>query len=260
MYLLSLDIENILIGAFVVMMMKINENIFRPLFLKVVDWATSEMLEKNGWTIQGISTRQQLLYRLTDRLFSELKSIFVPYLAYLLENILSTLHRFTENNVLDADVWILMVSNLKSCFLYHGTNDFITSDRLQTVLKALIKQIEVVEAHDVAYKDNMLSHLVPCIGQLAVTFRSEKVWKGLTQQVLKLTRSDDANVKWTCIKVLHEMYSRLGEEMLVYFPEAIPFIAELMEDDNEDVEKSCQELCLLIQHYLGEPIQHYFSA
>ncbi|KAL5037679.1 snoRNA-binding rRNA-processing protein utp10 [Batrachochytrium dendrobatidis] len=256
----SLDIENILIGAFVVMMMKINENIFRPLFLKVVDWATSEMLEKNGWTIQGISTRQQLLYRLTDRLFSELKSIFVPYLAYLLENILSTLHRFTENNVLDADVWILMVSNLKSCFLYHGTNDFITSDRLQTVLKALIKQIEVVEAHDVAYKDNMLSHLVPCIGQLAVTFRSEKVWKGLTQQVLKLTRSDDANVKWTCIKVLHEMYSRLGEEMLVYFPEAIPFIAELMEDDNEDVEKSCQELCLLIQHYLGEPIQHYFSA
>ncbi|KAH6569665.1 hypothetical protein BASA60_008135 [Batrachochytrium salamandrivorans] len=256
----SVAVEESIISVFMALVMKTNESIFRPLFLKIVDWATSDMLQRNGWSEQGIVSRQQMLYRLTERLFSELKSIFIPYSAYLLDNMVSTLCRFVESSSVDADLWILIISNFKNCFLFHSTNDFITSDRLQTILDILMKQIEQSTVHNDTYKDHMSLHLVPCIGQLAVTFRGERTWKALTRSVLHLTRSDHASIRWTCIKVLHEMYSRLGEEMLVYFPETIPFLAELMEDDDNEVEKSCQELCLLIQHYLGEPIQQYFSA
>ncbi|KAL2917305.1 snoRNA-binding rRNA-processing protein utp10 [Polyrhizophydium stewartii] len=256
----SIAAEDAMISAFIAMMMKTNETIFRPIFLKIVDWATSEMLRKSGWTDDNVFSRQQLLYRLSERLFAELKSIFVPYFAYLLDNALATLQRFVDNQQVDADIWILIVANIRSCFLFHGPNDFITSDRLQSILDALILQTEQASMHDVAFKDRMSQYLVPCIAQLAVTFRGDKTWKALTRAALSRTRSDTAEVRWACIKVLHEMYSRLGEEMLAFFPETIPFLAELMEDDDEDVEKSCQELCLLIQHYLGEPIQQYFSA
>ena len=74
------------------------------------------------------------------------------------------------------------------------------------------------------------------------------------------TRSDDASVRWVALKAISELYTRLGEEMLVYFPETIPFLAELLEDNDPEVEQLSKEVCLEIQNYLGEPIAPYFEA
>eukprot|EP00842_Homolaphlyctis_polyrhiza_P006942 jgi/Hompol1/837/HPOL_000755-RA len=255
------DLEEVIVSTFVIMMMKTNESTFRPLFLRIVDWATSDTLWKNGWSDDRVYSRQQILYHLTERLFSELKSIFVPYYAYLLDNSISVLRRFVDNGKIQADLWVLIISSMKSCFTYHGTNDFVTSDKLQAILTSLMQQIESASIHEEAfYKHHMSQYLVPCIGQLAVTFRGDKTWKAMTRMILNHMRSDNPEVRWASIKALHDMYARLGEEMLVYFPETIPFLAELMEDSDDNVETACQELCQLIQHYLGEPIQPYFTA
>ena len=36
-------------------------------------------------------------------------------------------------------------------------------------------------------------------------------------------------VRFAVLKVLQELYTRLGEEFMVLLPETIPFLAELME-------------------------------
>jgi U3 small nucleolar RNA-associated protein 10 len=51
---------------------------------------------------------------------------------------------------------------------------------------------------------------------------------------------------------LKELYERLGEEFLVFLPETIPSLAELMEDSDEHVQTAVQELAAVIQIYLGD--------
>lgn len=53
------------------------------------------------------------------------------------------------------------------------------------------------------------------------------------------------------LKVLQECYTKLGEELLVLLPETIPFLAELMEDSDQRVEKLAHEVVKLIEQYLG---------
>lgn len=41
-------------------------------------------------------------------------------------------------------------------------------------------------------------------------------------------------------------------------PETVPFISELLEDDNPDVGKQCQRSVQELEKILGEPLQKYF--
>lgn len=41
-------------------------------------------------------------------------------------------------------------------------------------------------------------------------------------------------------------------------PETVPFISELLEDDNPEVEKQIQQQVQELEKILGEPLQKYF--
>ena len=53
------------------------------------------------------------------------------------------------------------------------------------------------------------------------------------------------------------MFSRLSEEYLVLLPETIPFLAELMEDDNLEVEALVKRLVKRIEDLSGERLGQY---
>ena len=56
------------------------------------------------------------------------------------------------------------------------------------------------------------------------------------------------------VLLLTELYERLGEEWLNMLPETVPVIAELMEDDDEEVERAVQRMVVKIEGYLGESL------
>ena len=103
----------------------------------------------------------------------------------------------------------------------------------------------------------MTKHIVPCIGQLAVFCKNESQRKQINKALCLKTRCKDSEIRLMTVLIMKEVYKLVGEPMLNFFPETIPFIAELMED--ESVEEVTQELCLVIQDHLGEPIQQYFT-
>jgi U3 small nucleolar RNA-associated protein 10 len=112
----------------------------------------------------------------------------------------------------------------------------------------------------------MMNFVVPCLAQLAVCVGSDvnisfvihielnytqALWKPLNYQVLLKTRNDLWKVRYYALKVIQECYLRLGEELLVLLPETMPFLSELMEDSNPEVEKLTKELIKSIEQYLG---------
>ncbi len=66
-------------------------------------------------------------------------------------------------------------------------------------------------------------------------------------------------VRLAALKVVEEFYTKMGDEFLIFLPETVPFLAELMEDDDEAVEKACRKVIALVESYLGESLQEHLK-
>jgi U3 small nucleolar RNA-associated protein 10 len=66
------QVETDAIQSFLGMVVKLNETLFRPLFLKLVDWATFPQIGSE-LTAQELSGRSELFYNLLDQLLDRLK-------------------------------------------------------------------------------------------------------------------------------------------------------------------------------------------
>jgi U3 small nucleolar RNA-associated protein 10 len=72
--------------------------------------------------------------------------------------------------------------------------------------------------------------------------------------------STAADVKITAVKSLRAIYERLGEEWLSMLPQLVPIVAELLEDDDENVETEVRNsLVPVIEGILGESLDRYLS-
>lgn len=60
------------------------------------------------------------------------------------------------------------------------------------------------------------------------------------------------------LKVGVSLAAKLGEDYMPLLPETVPFISELLEDENPEVEKQCQLSVQELEKILGEPLQKYF--
>lgn len=65
-------------------------------------------------------------------------------------------------------------------------------------------------------------------------------------------------VRLASLEVLCEMARKLGEDFLPLLPETVPFLAELLEDEEEAVESACQKAVQNLEEVLGEPLKKYF--
>ena len=85
------------------------------------------------------------------------------------------------------------------------------------------------------------------------------IWKKLTYQICLKTKSDSMRSRIRAIVVLEAVALRIGQEFLGFLPETAPFLAELMEDEEEAVEKRVQEFIHVLEEQLGENLQKYFT-
>ncbi|KAF8933369.1 HEAT repeat-containing protein 1 [Dissophora ornata] len=279
-------VEDAVIDAFMKLVMKLNETLFKPMFLKTLDWATTELQIAKA-SFRDMQDRLVFFYKLLNSLLEQLKSIVTPYYGYVVDNVIEALTGYakkakasssyeeaeddksTEGEIKSREMdelWPWMISSLQKCFLY-DSDGLWNADRFEKLLHPLVNQLlvtstlaETTESGSEwkSYENRINTWLVPCLGQLAVTLSNDALWKPLNYQVLLKTREEDRNIRLSALKVLQEFYKRLGEEFLILLPETIPFLAELMEDDDHEVEALTQQVIADIEVYLGGSLQKYF--
>lgn len=59
--------------------------------------------------------------------------------------------------------------------------------------------------------------------------------------------------------MLHKLILTMSESYMTLMPEAVPFLAELNEDEDEQVEKFLHQVLGDLEQILGEPINKYFK-
>ncbi|KAA8900329.1 armadillo-type protein [Sphaerosporella brunnea] len=217
------------------MVYKLNDSIFKPMFLRFIEWGTEDL--RSGDDEEGKSIRVGVVWKLMATLSENLKSLVTDYHTPLLPSAISTLtsadpHDFATTHVLKA--------------LYQGmvndASDFWQSPtHFDPLLPALLEILP-----------RFTELAVPCITELAAAAQSEEHSKSINSGVLAMMRGEEAGVRLAAIKAMKGLYLRLGEDWLPLLPETVPFIAELMEDDDETVEREAQRLIKRIEEYLGE--------
>ncbi|XP_058657401.1 HEAT repeat-containing protein 1 [Ammospiza nelsoni] len=253
-------IEAYIIDCLISMVMKLSEASFRPLFFKLFDWSKTEA---------ALRDRLLTFHRIADCIADKLKGLFTLFAGHLVKPFAETLNQVniskTDEAFFDSDN-----NTEKSCLLLQFTMDclhklflfdtqkFLSKERAETLMQPLVDQLENVLGGDEKFQERVTAHLIPCIAQFSVAMADDSLWKPLNYQILLKTRHSSPKVRFAALLALIEVAQKLKENYLVLLPESIPFLAELMEDECEEVEQQCQKTIQQLEVILGEPLQSYF--
>lgn len=105
--------------------------------------------------------------------------------------------------------------------------------------------------------------VVPTITELAVAADSTDNHKELNTALMKYLRpssapnakgagGDNPFTRLAALKTEQALTEQLGEEWLALLPEMLPYISELMEDEDETVEREARKWVKQIEGVLGE--------
>ncbi|GLH02314.1 HEAT repeat-containing protein 1 homolog [Gryllus bimaculatus] len=258
----SLDIvdsvEGHVIKALVALVLKLSESSFRPLYYNLFHWATALDVHKE---------RLITFYRVSHSIAECLKGLFVLFAGHFIKNAASLLDQtnLCKSNPLvygksqsgKAKSLLLLDAVLKtlhSIFLYDSAQ-FLNKERFDTLMQPLVDQLENTLGGLDMYKERASTLLTPCIVQFAVVTADDSLWKQLNYQILLKTRN---SVRLMALQTVCGVAQKLGDDFLTQLPETVPFLAELMEDEEEEVEQACVKVVQEMEEILGEPLKKYF--
>ncbi|KAK4052295.1 snoRNA-binding rRNA-processing protein utp10 [Microbotryomycetes sp. JL221] len=255
----TLDVDRVehqALGAFVQFILKLNEQTFRPLFLRTYDWAVIDLAEADD-ADEAITARRVVLYKLVDRMLGQLKSIFVPYFSFMLDQTAELLTLFAQRGATSEDaslLWTVVVNSLTKALEFDDTN-FWTVNRLAKLSKPISNQVEFVST------TNETTLLHQLVNEYSVSISThDNLLKQFNTHLLMLTRSDDLNVKKQTLLTLDQVWNTLGDTMLTYVPETTPFLSECLDETQSGVDKVTRKLIKRIEEHLGESLASYLEV
>lgn len=152
------------------------------------------------------------------------------------------------------------VRALNGCFV-HDSDGFMEKERFELVLAPLVDVFDILKVDASAGSKAFVYDVVaPCVANLAYAAKSDLLWKPLHYAVLMKSRSDAPAVRLATLKTVEKCYEVIGDEFLAMLPESIPFLAELMEDTDADVERTCHQVIKQIEDISGESLDQYLTS
>lgn len=283
-------VEKNVINTVVALTMKLTEKMFKPLFMRSIDWSESIVEENENVGTKSID-RSIAFYGLVNSLADSQRSLFVPNFKHLLDGCVRHLMdaegaesalkhkkkkvKLQESNSKKKDtdcglsigLWhltALILSSLHKFFLYDtGTLKFLDSANFQVLLKPIVSQlvtdppVALMQYPNVPSVEEVDDLLVACVGRMAVTAGSDLLWKPLNHEVLMQTRSEKLRSRILGLRIVKYMVENLKEEYLVLLAETIPFLGELLEDVELPVKSLAQEILKEMESMSGESLRQY---
>ncbi|XP_036142553.1 HEAT repeat-containing protein 1 [Monomorium pharaonis] len=253
-------IEDSVSKALEALLLKLSEVTFRPLYDKLYGWATNDTQYKQ---------RNITFYRLSANIAECLKSLFVLFAGLFLKHAASLL---SNNNMFITDtpqeLTLLDESNrielveailltLHRVFGY-DVHNFVSQNQFEVLMQPIVDQVENTMGTKEEYESRANRLIVPCIASFASAIADDSLHKQLVYQTLLKTRHAKPYVRSTALNALVEIARKLGEDFMPLLPETVPFLAEMLEDEDEATEKSAQNAVRTLEEILGEPLQKYF--
>nr|XP_018667423.1 HEAT repeat-containing protein 1 [Ciona intestinalis] len=241
------SVEEVSVNGTISLLLKLPEATFKPLFVKLNHWGCSD---------DATPTRTTTFYHCTCVMAGKLKSLFSLFAGPLLSHMMESL-KHEEIDPENVTRCRYVVETFKLTLL-HSSSNFMTQQRFDMTAGVLVDQLEKSQLDNEMLQDYIINYIIPCIGQLVMSSRNDVAWQPLNYQILLKMRHKNPEVRLHALETLLVVAEKLGDDYMVLLPETIPFLAELMEDENDNVEKRCHAVIKRMEEVLGEPLQKYF--
>ncbi|SPO40566.1 related to UTP10 - nucleolar protein, component of the small subunit processome [Pseudozyma flocculosa] len=291
-------IEEHAIQALLRMVLKLNESSFRPLFLRLFDWAVLDLVDDD--TAPGdaaLLARQVVLYKTFNALSDQLRGLVSGYYSVLLDHSVEMLQHFGRGRIGggaggrprgegdDARaLWTALVLSVQKSARY-DEGSFWTASRAQKVIPALLSQASLVDGPSAGSGrkrgggggggatgaastsltlqlplDTVSSMLVKTTVAVAHAVPVEAVLKTLNGALLSQSSSRSSlGVRTVALRVLTAVWTREGEAMLGLVPETVAQVSELLDDDERAIAHEAGAFRRAIEAALGESLDAYLT-
>lgn len=279
------------IQALTSLVVRLNENTFKPLFLSLISpLQNTKDVDSGTEVIASQSYKPVSLYRIIHALARTLRSLFVPYFVYLLDDCTARLSekweaqlRNEEDGKGDKDqtgnadepseagkkrkskapatsaqrdeltLGCLVLHCLELCFLSDSAGLCTEQQRIETLAPAIVGMLDKVP-YDVSGLDPpaVEARCIACCTALASCSGTDECWRLLTREYAARGHARSAAVRAAVARGMRALWERIGDEMATVLPDTLPCLGELMEDVRPEVEYAAQQLAAEIQEHLGE--------
>ncbi|ODM22552.1 U3 small nucleolar RNA-associated protein 10 [Aspergillus cristatus] len=255
------EIEELLNDLTIKMIYKLNDTTFRPVFTKLLEWATAGLPKKDT---QGNLARLTTFYKFLQVFFGTLQSIVTGYASYIIENIVTVLQTAKPTDKNSKPLWLATMRMLQHAFEHDQDEFWQSPSHLNQMITPLISQLSHATTPSTATV--ITTEAIPAITELATAADSTDNHKEINTILMQYLRpssglnakkkagGENPHTRVAALKAEQALTEALGEEWLALLPEMLPYISELMEDEDEGVEREVRKWVKQIEGVLGEKL------
>lgn len=230
--------------------LKLNDATFRPFFIRAVDWAATSTPEVDQ---AGQQDRLMSVYTFSLTFFEQLQGLVTSYSGFLVDSAA----RLLEDGILDSnyrpDLLSTVLKTLSSSFRHDQDDFWQAPSHFEAMAGPLLQQLGSSARTDVC------NTTIETFADFASAASSPEHLKSLNSSLMGLMRDAAASVRLAAVKCERAVTQKLGLEWLTLLPEMLPMISELMEDDDEDVEREVLRWVSEIELATGESLEGMLS-
>lgn len=205
---------------------RLSEAEFRPLLSALLESAT------NNNNSNGNEEHLGAVFRVFFALLRKLKSLAIPWVTRLATVIVDALAKRKNGRLVRGTLAMLQA------MFAADVDSTIDKDVHAQLLDGIVPCLEV---------DSSLQAATDCLLEQAASMNNDALWRPLNHAILLRLRSNNVNVRVGCMRLVVQLWQRMHESWLVMLPETMPFLGEVLEDDNAQVVKEAQRL----KKYIG---------
>ena len=99
----------------------------------------------------------------------------------------------------------------------------------------------------------------PMIVEMNERINDDAMWIKLNLLRLMQTRNEQWQTRLGAMSIVEHMFDTMRERYLIVLNDTIPFISEMLEDENETVENTTKRIVNRIEQLTGESIKDYLK-
>ena len=137
------------------------------------------------------------------------------------------------------------------------SNSHLTVEVFEKLIEPICKILDLTQMADFDKFIHVSAKTL--ILEMNERINNDNMWQKLNYALLMKTRSSKVETRMAVLTVIEHMFDGMRERYLVILNDTIPFISELLEDEDERVEDSAKRIVTRIEQLTGESINEYLK-
>ncbi|EKM52689.1 uncharacterized protein PHACADRAFT_101069 [Phanerochaete carnosa HHB-10118-sp] len=225
------------IAAFLELVVKLNETLFKPLFRRLFDWAFNSEVG---------DSRRVVFCQVYIALLDYFKNLVTPYMSFLLTPFAELLNTWAKSSV-DEELWLATVQVIAKSFA-HDEGTYWRDDRLRTLATPTITQVAVCTRLQISEARTALSD---CLIAMVEAASDDSLVKKINLDILMHTRAEDSRLRLYALTCSEALWRAHGTKLMGFAGETATFVAECAEDDNDSIVREAHRLKDAIESVAG---------